>query len=83
VRGQLTVRPQALDDALHARLADVPELRGTEIHAFDQAAGIDPFLAHVPALDTRRVQEVLPHVTAFEEMSPSLALATYNRRRAA
>src|SRR6266511_586876 len=60
--GQLALHPQAFDEALHAWLANVPELLGTEVHPFDQAAGINPFLTRVLALDTRRLPQVLPHV---------------------
>src|SRR5262245_13614341 len=64
--GQLALRAQAYDEALYARVVDVPELLGAEVDALDQASGIDPFLACVPAFDTRRVQEILPHVAALQ-----------------
>ena len=46
-------------------------LRGV-IDALDQAAGIDPLLARVPALDTRRIEQILPHVAAFQESPQTL-----------
>ena len=55
-------------------LRDVPNLLRSEVDAFHQAAGIDPLLARVPALDARRIQQILSHVAALQGDLPQALL---------
>ncbi len=61
-RAGLAVAGQNLvDHGLDPRLAHISELLRGEVDAFDQRPGINPRCALMPALNARRVIELLPH----------------------
>ena len=53
----------------HAGVVGVAQIVGHKIDALHHAATVYPFLAGVPALYGRRIQQVLVHVTAFQSRS--------------
>ena len=65
---QRTGRLQAVNDEPYPRFVQRTDLLGGEIDAFHQTAGIDPLLASVPALNARRIEQILPHIAAFQRV---------------
>ena len=57
-----TLGPQPCNDGPYAREVEIADVVSGEVNAFDQRAAVDPLLASVPALNRRRVEQILPHV---------------------
>src|SRR5712691_9042071 len=62
---QGTTRPEPVDNSPDTRQGRVTQELGSEIDAPHQGPAIDPLLAGMPALDTGRIQELLPLVVAL------------------